>query len=238
MIRALPVSTLVLLLSGCAPRSQAPVPPARPLVDASFTAEEGKTIRLSDYRETREVVLLFMRGFTGDFACFHCGTQTRAYKKAYAQFQAAGAEVLVILPGTVDARGYLRRVGRSDPQGEDPDFAVPFPVAGDPLFEACTAFGVPFDPLAVDTFPVSQPATIVVGRDGRIRYEHHGEDPSDRPAAETVLESLRGGGDRAPAARGTPVTPGTSLSWQPYEAGLARARAEGKPILLEFYADW
>ena len=32
---------------------------------------------------------------------------------------------------------------------------------------------------------------------------------------------------------------GNSIPWQPYDTGvLYRARQEGKPVLLEFYADW
>src|SRR5262245_6654258 len=35
-----------------------------------------------------------------------------------------------------------------------------------------------------------------------------------------------------------PVEYPTAINWQPYEAGLARAKAEGKPVLLLLGADW
>ncbi len=44
-------------------------------VESFFTGPGGKKVSLSDRREKNAVVLLFMRGFTGEFACHFCSLQ-------------------------------------------------------------------------------------------------------------------------------------------------------------------
>jgi thiol-disulfide isomerase/thioredoxin len=52
----------------------------------------------------------------------------------------------------------------------------------------------------------------------------------------TILLALCGGGCRAfaPPIKWNAV----QVEWQGYEAGMARARAENKPVMLVFYANW
>src|SRR5262249_52901173 len=107
------------------------------LVDAA-----GRTTTLSELRGDHAAVLLFMRGFKGDFACFYCGTQLRAYREAWPKLQSAGATVIAILPGAKDVRGFLEEVGTSDDAHPDPGFTLPFPVVLDPDYAACRRFGV------------------------------------------------------------------------------------------------
>lgn len=208
--------------------------------DAVFTAADGRTVRLSDYQGKQPVVLLFMRGFTGEFACYYCGVQTREYAARYAELKQAGAEVLVVLPGAADAAGYLRKVGAADEAHPDPGFTVPFPVVSDPDFAACRTFHVPARAARGGGFPVNQPATIVIGKDGSILYEHHGKDPSDRAPVDAVLAALRGVAAPPPAPGAAPESEPSrpTLDWVTYEAGMKAARERHRPVLLEFYADW
>jgi peroxiredoxin len=183
-------------------------------------------------------VLLIQRGFGGDFACFFCGQQTRAYKSAYHKLAAAGAEVLMVLPGATDAKGYLRAVGESDEEKPDPNLSVPFLVVCDPDYSACIEFEIPYDPKAPG-FPVSNPATFVLAKDGTVLYSYRGKDPSDRPPVDTVLEVLKTG--KAPAAAAVSVgkpPSESSLAWMAYEEGMKAARDQKKPVLIDFYADW
>ena len=90
---------------------------------------------------------------------------------------------------------------------------------------------------SIDPFPVSSPATIVSGKDGRILFEHHGADPGDRPAAAKVLEVLRTGKAEPSTAKRTATQP-PAREWAGYEAGMAAAKARSRPILLEFHAVW
>lgn len=214
-----------------------PAQDEKSLPDASFTDAEGKTVKLSDYRGKKAVVLLFMRGFTGEFACHYCGVQTKEYKQRHEDLKSAGAEVLVILPGATDVKGYLEKVGNADEEKPDPKFQVPYRVLLDKDYSASKTFNVDFDPKFKGPFPVNKPATIVIGKDGKILYEYHGKKPSDRPKIEDVLDVVKTG-------RGKKTEPekeekaGPTLAWVPYEEGLKKAKDERKPTLIDFYADW
>ncbi|MBI3272674.1 MAG: redoxin domain-containing protein [Planctomycetes bacterium] len=208
--------------------------------DVEFARPGGGTLKLSDYRGKQAVVLLFMRGSAGEFACFHCGRQTHDYRANYEKFRAAGAEVLLVLPGPANAAGYLRKVGELDEAHPEPDFSVPFPVVADPDFAACRAFNVPVDESPNATFPVSRPATVVLDKDGKVLFEHHGKNPSDRPAVDKVLAVLTGVAPAAGAAAASAAPSGKhpTLAWVEFEAGMRQARERRLPILLDFYADW
>ncbi|GEM_PF-4328693 len=117
-----------------------PAQDEKSLPGASFTNAEGKTVKLSGYRGKKTVVLLFMRGFTGEFACHYCGVQTKEYKRRYEELKAAGAEVLVILPGATDVKGYLEKVGTADQEKPDPKFQVPYAVLLDKDYSASKTF--------------------------------------------------------------------------------------------------
>lgn len=209
-----------------------------PAPDAALTTADGKTVHVSEYRGKKAVVVLFMRGFTGDFACYSCGSQTRSYKAAYEKLTAAGAEVLMVLPGATDAAGYLEKVGENDEEHPDPAFEVPFPVLLDSDLSACKAFGVEAE-IESQGFPVSNPGTFVIGKDGTMLLAYHGKNPSDRPAVEQVLAVLTGAA--TPAAGETPpdAAPAKpSLPWMTYEAGMKAAKEQKRPVLIDFYADW
>jgi len=207
------------------------------LLEAAFTDADGKTVRLSDYRGKQSVVLLFMRGFSGEFACYYCGLQTKEYKTRYEDLKSAGAEVLVILPGTTDAQAYLEKVGTADEDEPDPKFQVPYPILLDTDYSACRVFNVAFDPTFNGAFPVDEPATIVIGKDGMVLYEYHGKNPSDRAKIEDVLEVVKTGKAKKAGSQGDEKAVVT-LAWVSYEDGLKRAKEERKPLLLDFYADW
>ena len=212
--------------------------------DASFIDAHGQQVRLSNWVGKEPVVLLFMRGFVGEFSCYFCGMQTQQYEGSYEKLRAAGAEVLMILPGVKDpkdAAAYLKSIGTSDEQHPDPAFSVRFPLLLDPDLSACHAFGVSAENRGEGAFPVNEPATIVIGKDGSILYAYHGKFPGDRPSVDVVLDVVRNG--KAPAealGHQTEKSPGSlpSLTWVPFIAGMKAAKDNKKPILLEFFADW
>jgi peroxiredoxin len=209
------------------------------LVDAA-----GHTVTLSELRGERAAVLLFLRGFKGDFACYYCGTQLRSFKEAWPRLQAAGATVIAILPGAKDVRGFLEKVGTSDDAHPDPGFTLPFPVVLDPEYAACRRFGVFFDAGAdAFTFPVSEPATIVLAKDGRVAFAYHGTEPPDRPEVDAILDVVAHGAPRdglksSARAAAPPAPPASDLPWKGYAEGLALARTDGRPVLLDFHALW
>lgn len=212
--------------------------------EPKFVDAQGRPVTLAELRGDRSAVLLFLRGFKNDFACFYCGTELREYKAAWPKLQAAGATVIAILPGAKDARGFLEKVGTSDDAHPDPGFALPFPVVLDPDYSACRRFGVSFDPNAdAFTFPVSEPATIVVGKDGSVAFSYHGTQPPDRPEVDAILDVVAHGAPRAglkssARAAAPPPPPASNLPWKSHAEGMALARSDGRPVLLDFHALW
>ena len=66
-------------------------------------------------------------------------------------------------------------------------------------------------------------------------------DPSaDAPAASSTSEAVSPAiaADVAPASVAGETWNASQIDWQPYAAGLARARAENKPVCLIFYTSW
>jgi peroxiredoxin len=218
-----------------------PAAKAADAVDATFTTADGKAIHLADWRGKKAVVVLFMRGFTGEYACYHCGVQTESYRTRYGDLRAAGAEVLMVLPGAKATRGYLDKVGEQAGVETPTKYDVPFPVVLDTDLSACKALGVAYaSPIPEGGFPVDEPATIVVGKDGAVLYAYHGKNPSDRPKIDDVLAALTGEkAASAPSEKPSDVAaPKSVIVWKDYVAGVAEARARRRPLFLEFYADW
>lgn len=232
-------AALIALASSVCAVTQTPESRAAEAPDAVFVGADGARLSLAKLRQDGPVVLLFMRGFTGDFACFYCGAQTRDYVAAYRRFRAAGAEVVMVLPGATDVAGYLRKVGTADEDNPEPNFATPYRVVLDPQCRATKAFGVPANAAAEGTFPVDQPATVVIDRAGRIVFEHHGKNPSDRPSADAVLKALAGGrAESGPAESRSVANARSAIAWTEYEAGVAASKSGGRPLLVDLYAVW
>jgi hypothetical protein len=92
-------------------------------------------------------------------------------------------------------------------------------------------------------FPVNEPATVVLGKDGRVVYSYHGTSPPDRPTVDAILDVLAHGPPRKGAMPGKsaaapPPPPASALPWKSYADGMALARAQGQPVLLDFHALW
>jgi peroxiredoxin len=223
-----------ILITACVAATLRSQQPPVPATEATFDGASGK-VALKDYRGKQAVVLLFMRGFAKGMTCFYCGEQTREYRGQYAAIHAAGAEVIMVLPLAQDIAGYVRKIGEGCSPPE-PQLALPFPVVLDRDGSACAAFHVPTATGGTDPFPVSTPATIVIDKDGKILFEQHGSDPSDRPDATKILEVLRTG--KAPEAAKRRETVAPKRSWSSYEAGMRAAKTGSRPILLEFHAVW
>jgi peroxiredoxin len=238
------VALAVLAVLSVASTAAAKILGDDPLPDATFLDAAGKPVKLSDYRGKQSLVLLFMRGFTGDFACYHCSQQMNAYKNGYGHLKDNGAEVIAVLPGAKDAKGFLEKVGSVLNDPANPNFTAPFPVVLDSDYSGCRAFSITFDPRPeAFPFPVSEPATIVLGKDGHVVYSYHGTSPPDRPTVDAILDILahgppRGGVKPNANAAAPPPPPASTLPWKSYAEGMALAQAQRQPVLLDFHALW
>ena len=69
------------------------------LSNLRFVDTLGEEVRLDDYRDKKHLVLVFTRGFSGQL-CPYCTAQTSRLISNYAEFEALGAEVLLVYPGS------------------------------------------------------------------------------------------------------------------------------------------
>jgi peroxiredoxin len=159
----------------------------------------GQPAQLADYWRRGPAVLVFIR----QFGCMFCREHVTHLRRRYAEFQAAGAEVVVIGMGTPAATRAFHAA-----------YQLPFPVLSDPLRRAYRAYGVMRGSLrqwALDPHvlarsaqtalagniggpPVADPAqlsaTFIVDARGVIRFALRAELSSDYAPADELLATL------------------------------------------------
>ena len=67
----------------------------------TFVNRHGETVNLADYVGKQNVLLVFMRGFSGAI-CPFCQTQTSRLISNYDKFQQRNTEILLVYPGAAD----------------------------------------------------------------------------------------------------------------------------------------
>jgi antitoxin component YwqK of YwqJK toxin-antitoxin module/peroxiredoxin len=164
------------------PYDQEPVTPTdaiigKPLPQLRFLGADGNVIDIGSYQAThRPVVVVVMRGFAGQ-VCLYCAAQTVALCKHLDEFHAAGADVVVVYPGPAEsAPAFLAAVAslRKSPP--------PLPVAMDVSLLLVRGLKVE-DNLA-------KPTSLILDRNGVVRYAYIGRTMADRPSAPDLLHAL------------------------------------------------
>jgi|TARA_B100000315_G_scaffold112608_2_gene103211 peroxiredoxin len=96
-------------------------------------------------------------------------------QSAYPQFRDRDVQVVAISMDAVsDARGMAALTGAA------------FPVLADPGGKTTKEYGV-YNLLGDN---VAAPSVFIVGSDGRVRWNHIGDNVSDRPTVEQILSAL------------------------------------------------
>jgi len=143
----------------------------------TFLDLDGNQVALADYRDKKNVVLVFTRGYPG-YLCLFCMTQTSRLITNYDQFKDLDAEVLVVFPGNRQDVQKLIRESKSKAHSEQ----VPFPILLDEEFRAVDAFGIRGN--------LAKPATYIFDKQGGLRFAYVGETISDRPSIKALLKQL------------------------------------------------
>lgn len=151
---------------------------------ASFVDTRGATVSLADFKGKKSLVLVFTRGFSG-YLCPLCASYTAQIAHRYKDIAAAGAEVLVVFPGSPDKVADFVRAAREITEQEGPG-ALPFPVLLDVSLKNVKAFGIEGD--------LAKPSTYVIDRAGAVRYAFVGSQPHERPDVATILAELKRAG--------------------------------------------
>ena len=155
--------------------------PAEKVPEKAFVDSGGRTVRLDDWKGKATVVLVFTRGYPG-YVCPLCSSYTAQLAHRYADFRAAGGEVLVVFPGAKDKVADFVRASREILEQDGPG-ALPFPVLLDTDLAHPNAFGIQGD--------LAKPSTYVIDRAGTTRYAFVGDQPHERPDVETLLAEVR-----------------------------------------------
>jgi len=163
------------------------------LPDFLMTDVEGRLVDLSSLLRKGQLVVSFNRGPW----CDYCGLELRALARAYPEIVAAGGEVVSVIPETARyARSLRESRGLPFRVLTDLDLSYGFSLGlvfwvGDKVKAAYQKFGIDLERFQGHggwLLPI--PATLVVGKDGRVKARFVDPDFRHRMAVEDILGAL------------------------------------------------
>jgi peroxiredoxin len=146
----------------------------KPLAQTRFLSSTGSVIDLT--RFAKPVVVVVMRGFSGQ-VCIYCASQTAAIANAYQRFTAAGADVVVVYPGPTEAVPAFIQAVQSLRQKP-----APMPIGLDVSLLLVRSLGIEAN--------LAKPTSLILDRNGIVRYAYVGANMADRPSVEDLLKAL------------------------------------------------
>lgn len=162
--------------------------------DLCMTDSEGRLVDLALLLQSGPLVMSFNRGPW----CDYCGLELHALARAYPDIVAAGGEVVSIVPETAKyaralqaSRGLPFRVLTDLDLGYALSLGLVFWV-GEKIMNTYKGFGIDLEQFQGNggwLLPI--PATIVVGRDGRVKARFVDPDFRHRMRIEDVVEAVR-----------------------------------------------
>jgi peroxiredoxin len=164
------------------------------LPDFCLTDSEGKLVELAGLLDKGPLVISFNRGPW----CDYCGLELHSLARAYPDIVAAGGEVVSIVPETAKyarnlqaTRGVPFRVLTDMDLGYALSLGLAFWV-GPKIMDMYRGFGIDLAQFQGNGgwfLPI--PATLVVGRDGRVKARFVDPDFRHRMRTEDIVEAVR-----------------------------------------------
>jgi len=148
----------------------------KPLAQTRFLSASGSVLDVAKQQGKKPVLLVVLRGFSGQ-VCLYCAAQTTAISKNFQKFNDLGVEVVVVYPGPVEAVAPFIEAVRS--LAKEPPL---MPVALDVSLIAVRKLGIE-DNLA-------KPTSLIIDKQGLVRYAYVGKTIADRPAVKDLLNEL------------------------------------------------
>jgi len=150
----------------------------RTLPTKRFARADGGEIDLDDSRGKQNVLVTILRGF-GGHVCVYCTAQTKALAELADKFAALDTEVVVVFPGPASGlEAFLEAYRRTFGPGEKPLF----PLLYDRDLTLTRALHIEGN--------IAVPTSILLDREGIIRWCRVAKDPADRPSAQEILERI------------------------------------------------
>jgi peroxiredoxin len=150
----------------------------KPLPQTRLLLSTNEVIDLNDYKGTKSVVLIVMRGFSGQ-VCIYCSAQTTAVAKNLQRFASSGVEVILMYPG---------------PAASVPVFLDAVKDLGADISALRVALDVDLSlvrKLGIED-ELSKPASLIVDKQGVVRWGYVGQDRADRPSVDELLKQVAG----------------------------------------------
>ena len=169
------------------------------LPDFLMTDSDGHLVELATLIEKGPLVISFNRGPW----CDYCGLELRALARAYPDIVAAGGDVVSIVPERAKYAHRLRKVrGLPFRVLTDLDLAYALSLGlvfwvGEKIKRTYLGFGIDLGEFQGNggwLLPI--PATVVVGRDGRVKARFVDPDFRHRMAIEEIMSAVVGEGAR------------------------------------------
>ena len=148
----------------------------KPLPQTRFLASDGSILDLDSYTGTKPVVVVVLRGFAGQ-VCLYCASQTAALSNRIDEFHKAGAEVVILYPGAAESvPTFIQAVQslRKEP--------LPLSIGLDVGLLLVRALGVEDN--------LSRPSSLILDKQGVVRYAYVGQSIVDRPSADDLLKEV------------------------------------------------
>ena len=138
--------------------------------DFTLQANTGDTMRLSDFRSSKHILLYFMR----EFMCMQCQNHVARLGQDYEKIQAMNAEVLVVGSGQPMQADRLAK-----------SFNLPFPVLADPDRSVYHTYG-----LDRVRFFMQRSGNFIIDKDGALRHIHQVTNPQASINHTAILQEL------------------------------------------------
>ncbi len=149
--------------------------------ELEFLDTGGKQVSLAEFKNKKNVVLVFTEGFN-KMLCPFCKTQTSRLVANYEKFKKLDTEILVVYPGeTSHLDEFVEAAKTTDKEQVE---SVPFPIVLDPDFKAVDFFGI--------RSKLAHPSTYIIDKSGNVVLAYVGADmTADRPSVKAMLERLK-----------------------------------------------
>jgi peroxiredoxin len=145
--------------------------------DLSFIDSEGAPCDTASFRGSKNVLLIFMRGYPGEI-CINCSSQTSRLIKNYPEFVKRETEILVVFPGPKEYLSKFLEAGRAKANNAP----VPFRVLLDPDYKAVDKLGI--------RGSLAKPSTYLIDKKGQLCFAYVGAYTGDRPSIKAMLDHI------------------------------------------------
>ena len=153
----------------------------KPLTARRFLGPNGDILDLNDFKGSKNVVLVVLRGFSGQ-VCIGCSSYTLALANAQEEFEARDTQVLLVYPGSgASIPAFLESIRKAGGEKQ-----LPYPVLLDLDLNAVQVLDI--------RGSLAKPTSLIVDKQGTVRFAYTGKRFDDRPSVKALLDEIDGFG--------------------------------------------